>query len=398
MPRGFGRTVKDLIKEAKYYSSIAVDLALYSLASGSKIAAMEVLHIENRIDDLVREIAAKASLSVRSPDQTGLATAITDLARAFDRITDSAGDLAGLVIRDYPIHRYVRSVVNCCGEVIGLIRSSKTVSELDGNVDILLVRRGDNYILAPREERILEGDLLVIRGTPEEVLQVSRQLEVPGDRTPLGNSHLVSAALAGDELADGLLRLKNMSRLMLEISFHALVYVDRSLASLIGDLETGIDGLYLDVLENSYASSIPAEARESVSISIFATALEEIADAAVLISRIVLSPEYEEYSEFLGEAVEEAEEGYTRLRVSKELDGVPLRSLKLADYGVEVLAIKRGSKWILPVPPDYVLREGDELLVKYFKEAGPEGVEDEEEILGSLHKLGLEELEEIEEE
>ncbi|MCE4621827.1 MAG: hypothetical protein F7B19_00740 [Desulfurococcales archaeon] len=397
MPLNSGRTVKDLIKEAKYYSSIAVDLALYSLASGSKIAAMEVLQIEERIDQVVRELVAKASLSVRGPDQAGLAIAIAEIARAFDRITDAAGDLAGLVIRDYPIHRYVRSVVNCCGEIISLIKSSRSVSELDGNVDILLVRRGDNYILAPREEKILEGDLLVVRGTPEEVLQVARQLEEPGDRTPLGSSQLVSAALAGDELAAGLLKLKNMSRLMLEISFHALIYVDRSLATLIQDLESGIDNLYLEVLEDSYASTIPARAKESISISIFATALETLADAAVFIARIASSPEYEEYSEFLGEAVEEAEEGYTRLKVTSKLDGVPLRNLNLADLGVEVLAAKRGSAWILPVPQDYVLKEGDVLLVKYFKEAGVEEPEDEAEMLASLDEKGFQELEEIEE-
>lgn len=392
-----GTTVKDLIKEAKYYSSIAVDLALYSLASGSKIAAMEVLQIEERIDQLVRELVAKASLSVRSPDQTGLAIAIAELARAFDRITDAAGDMAGIVIRDYSIHRYVKSVVNCCGEVISLIKSSRSTDELDGNVDILLVRRGDNYILAPREERILEGDLLVVRGTPEEVLQVSRQLEEPGDRTPLGDAHLVSAALAGDELAGGLLKLKNMSRLMLEISFHALIYVDRSLAALIQDLESGIDNLYLDVLEDSYASSIPASARESISISIFATALETLADAAVFIAKIASSPEYEEYSEFLGEAVEEAEERYTRLKVTGKLDGVPLKDLNLADLGIEVLAVKRGSSWILPVPEDYVLGEGDVLLVKYFKEAGGGESEEEAEMLASLDEEGFIELEEIEE-
>ncbi|NOZ30456.1 MAG: hypothetical protein GXO68_00670, partial [Crenarchaeota archaeon] len=211
------------------------------------------------------------------------------------------------------------------------------------------------------------------------------------------SSQLVSAALAGDELAAGLLKLKNMSRLMLEISFHALIYVDRSLATLIQDLESGIDNLYLEVLEDSYASTIPARAKESISISIFATALETLADAAVFIARIASSPEYEEYSEFLGEAVEEAEEGYTRLKVTSKLDGVPLRNLNLADLGVEVLAVKRGSAWILPVPQDYVLKEGDVLLVKYFKEAGVEEPEDEAEMLASLDEKGFQELEEIEE-
>ncbi len=388
-------SVKDYIKEAKYYSSIAVDLALYSLASGNKIAAMEVLQIEDRIDQVVRDLAAKASLAVRSPEQTGLAVAITEIARAFDRITDAAGDLAGLVIRDYPIHEYVKGVVNCCGEVISLIQSSNTVSKLEGNVDILLVRRGDSYILAPEKEEIQEGDLVVVRGTPEEVAQVARQLQKPPERAPLGGTELVTAALAGDELASSLLKLKNLGKLMLEMSFHALIYVDKSLANLILDLETGIDTLYLKVLEDSYVTAIPLRSKESVSLSIFANAMETLADAAVFIARIVLSPEYDEYSEFLGEAVEEAEEGYARLQVTDKLDGTPLNALGLSDWGVEILAVRRGNKWIVPVPSNYTLKEGDIVLVKYFKEPG-EDARDEEEILRMLGEAGFKELDEVE--
>ena len=380
------RSVKDLVREAKYYSSIAVDLAQYALATGSKAAAMEVLQIEERIDSLLWELFEKAGLAVRGPGEAGLAVAIVELGRAFDRVSDAAGDLAGLVIRGYPVHEYIKGIVACCGEVVRLVKSSRDSEDVGAKVDVLLVRRGENYILAPKNPRIREGDLLVIRGTPEEVAQAARYLEEPGEREPLQADQSLLSALAGDELAYSLLRLKTLSRLMLEISFHALIYVDRSLAALIPELESVVDTIYLDVLEYSYMASIPSRARDMVSIAIYADAMETISDASVLVANIVLSPEFEEYSEILGEAVEEAEEGYARLRVTEKLDGVPLRSLDLADAGVEVLAVKTGSTWILPVPPDYVLREGDIVLVKYFKETDKA----EDEILRILEEAGFE--------
>ena len=385
VPRS-SRSVKDLVREAKYYSSIAVDLAQYALATGSKAAAMEVLQIEERIDSLLWELFEKAGLAVRGPGEAGLAVAIVELGRAFDRVSDAAGDLAGLVIRGYPVHEYIKGIVTCCGEVVRLVKSSRDSEEVGAKVDVLLVRRGENYILAPKNPRIREGDLLVIRGTPEEVAQAARYLEEPGEREPFQADQSFLSALAGDELAYSLLRLKTLSRLMLEISFHALIYVDRSLAALIPELESVVDTIYLDVLEYSYMASIPSRARDMVSIAIYADAMETISDASVLVANIVLSPDFEEYSEILGEAVEEAEEGYARLRVTERLDGVPLRSLDLADAGVEVLAVKSGSTWILPVPPDYVLREGDIVLVKYFKETDKA----EDEILRILEEAGFE--------
>ncbi len=385
-----GGSVRDLVKQAKYYSSIAVDLALYSLASGSRVAALEALRIERIVDGIVGDLIARASLAVRSPDESGLAVSIAGVAMAFDKITDAAGDLAGLVIRGYPVHDYVRGAVNCCGEVIRLIRSSRDMESIEANVDVLLVRRGDTYHLAPETRGIREGDLVVVRGTPEEVAEVARLLEEPGERAPFREPALL-AALAGDELASSLIKMRTLARHMLDLSFHALIYSDASLARLVPELEDEVDTLYHEVLEDSYAASHPSLAREMVSIAIFADAVETLADAATIIARIASDKRLEEYSEFLGEAVEEAEEGYARLEATEALDGVPLASLRLPRQGVTVLAVKNGDRWIVPVPQDYRLRRGDIVLVKYYKEAGEE---EDEEVLSALERAGFRVLEE----
>jgi len=377
-------TVRDLLKQAKHYSSIALDLALYSLASGSKIAALEALRLEEQVDNIVRELVARTSLAVRSPDQAGLAVAVNETARAFDRLTDAAGDLAGLVIRGFPIHEYIRAAVNCCGEAVSLVRAARGLDRFPEIVDLLLVRRGGSYILAPEDTRIMEGDLLVVRGTPEEIGELARRL---GAGDPLEEGNLaVAVALAGDELAEKLLMLKGLSRVMVDLAFHSLIYEDKSLASLILQLEESSDNLYHEVLRLSYSASAPQMADEMVSIAVFAQSMEVVSDAATLMARLVVEGGYSEYLEFLGETIEEAEESYARLIVTGRLDNTPLTSLGLAERGVSVLALRRGGTWIVPVPPDTVLREGDILLVKYYR---PEGEKSDEEVLGWLERLGF---------
>jgi len=380
------RSVRDLLGLAKHYSSIAVDLALYSLASGSKIAALEALKIEDQLDRIVKDLVAAVSLAVRSPDDAGLAIVVDEIARGFDKVTDAAGDMAGLVIRGYPIHPYVRAAVNCCGDAVMLARAARKIDRLPGLVDILLVKRGDAYILAPEDRSIEEGDLVVIRGTPEEVAEAAATISGEhGD--PLEEARVaLDAARAGDELAEKLIRLRWLARGMLDLALHALIYADSSVAGFVEELEDSADQLYHEVLELSYAASVPGSAKEMAGLAVFAGALEYLADASVMLARTAAYKLDDDYLEVIGEALEEAEEGYVKLRVTSKASGFRLADLGLAELGVSVLALGRGGRWIAPVRPDYTLKEGDILLVKYYR---PEGSASDETILVALEDKGL---------
>jgi len=382
------RSVRDLLRLAKHYSSIAVDLALYSLASGSRVAALEALKIEDQLDRIVKELVAVVSLAVRSPDDAGLAIVVDEIARGFDKVTDAAGDMAGLVIRGYPIHPYVRAAVNCCGDAV---MAARKIERLPGLVDILLVKRGDTYILAPEDRSIEAGDLVVLRGTPEEVAEAAATISGEhGD--PLEEARVaLDAARAGDELAEKLIRLRWLAREMLDLALHALIYADSSVAGFVEELEDSADQLYHEVLELSYAASVPGSAKEMAGLAVFAGALEYLADASVMLARTAAYKLDEDYLEVIGEALEEAEEGYAKLRVTPKAAGARLADLGLAELGVSVLALGREGRWIAPVKPDYTLKEGDILLVKYYR---PEGATSDETILAALEEKGLVPLEE----
>ncbi len=387
-------SVRELLSKAKHYSSIAVDLALYSLASGSRVAAMEALKIEDQLDRIVKDLVAVVSIAVRSPEDAPLAVIVDEIARGFDKVTDAAGDLAGLIMRGYPIHPYIRAAVSCCGDAVMLVKAEKSIRSLPEIVDILLVKRGDLYILAPEDRTIEAGDLVVLRGTPEEVADAAKRI-TGQSYDPLTEYRKASmAASGGDELAEKLIHLRWLSREMLDLALHSIIYVDRSVANFVMELEDTADQIYHEILELSYAASSPGSAKEYAGIAVFASSMEYLADASTMLARVVasnLAEADEYYVEIIGEALEEAEEGYVKLLVSERLDGRRVGELDLADMGVSVLALGRGGRWIAPVRPDFTLRKGDLLLAKYYR---PEGAESDRIILSKLSTLGLIPLEE----
>ncbi len=379
-----GRTVKELLKLITHYASVAVDLALYSITAEDKTVAVEALKIESKVDEYVRELISRVALAVRNPDEAGLAVGVAEVGRALDKVTDAAGDLAGLVLRGYPIHEYVKNAVNCCGDIVILIKSGRKLRELPSIVDLLLIKRGETYLLAPETESLEKGDLVIARGTREEIADLAREL---GDHRAIKSLERTpeSEALADEELAGRLVKIKFLARQSLDLAFHSLIYGDPSLANLVREMEDTVDSLYHEILEYSYVAANPSNAREMISVAIFDSSMESIADAAAQMASIV--KRLDEYSIFISEALEEAEEIYLRLRATEKVAGKTIGELGLADKGISVIALGRKGAWILPVRPDHVLEDDDILLVKYFK---PVDAGDEEELMRELEELGFE--------
>ncbi|MCE4628339.1 MAG: hypothetical protein F7C34_04235 [Desulfurococcales archaeon] len=381
-------TVKDYLKLLKHYSSVAVDLALYSLLSEDREAALEVLKVESQIDNIYEELVAKVSIAVRSPDDANIAVAIANIGRALDKVSDAAGDLAGLILRGYPVHDYVKAAVNCCNEIVALLKAKRRVKDIPAIIDLLVVRRGDSYILAPSFHSLEKGDMLVVRGLAEEIEELAGLVGDEEGAKRLSKTSYISVARAGDDLAEGIIRIKSLARSVLDLAFHVLVYGDRSLVSIITELEDEVDYLFHNVLEKSYAASQAGIAREMVSVAVFASTMEQLADSAVQMTRAV---EKSGHLTLVEEALEEEEEAFLRVRATSRVAGKTIGELGLSDMGINVIAIGRGGSWIIPVRPDYTLEEGDILLLKYYK---PKGEASEERIETQLERMGFEVLEE----
>jgi uncharacterized protein with PhoU and TrkA domain len=176
--RGYGESIRDILVKLRYYTSIAMDLSLYSLAFNDREAAVEVLRIEGDVDELYRRLIAKTLIALRGSSDAPIAMGLMAASSALDTITDASADIAMLAIKGYPAHPYIKAIA-CQGEAVSLIRSGRSVSKLPARVDILVVRRGDRYEFAPLSENLLEGDLVVVRGPVDEIIQLAEALGSP---------------------------------------------------------------------------------------------------------------------------------------------------------------------------------------------------------------------------
>ena len=375
-------SAREILLKVKQYASIAVDLSLYSMAFKDKEAAVEVLKLEDKIDEYHRRLVTLTSMAVRSPSEANIAAGIYDIAHSLDMLSDAAGDIASAVLMGYPTIHYLSAAINCCDEILAVVNVRKPSSSVSEAVDLLLVKKEGAYVLAPEDASLDAGDLVIVRGTLEEVKDLALRVGDTATAAKLEEANVaVAIANIGDDLASRLIRLRSLPRQMLDLAFHALIYDSKSLAELVADMEDAVDRLYLEVVEYSYRASNPKIAPEMVSLAVFSRSMEMVADAAARISKVVV----EGYnSVFLEETIEESEEAYLALRVGPEASGKTLRELGLNELGVVVLALGREGKWVTPVKPERLLKEGDLLLVKYYR-----GTEAEEQLLNQMRSLGL---------
>ncbi|WP_297516059.1 potassium channel family protein [Thermococcus sp.] len=168
--------VKDIFVEMKNTAELMVDLAYSSVLFQEKEIAEEVLELEEYLDLLNYHLMVKAVLAARSPKEAEQITAILQMGRAIDEISNAAADLAKMVLEE-KLHPVVRDVILESEETIGKVQVSpesilvgKTLEELDlatnTGVWVSAIRRGKRWIFDPDEDtKIMPGDILIGRGT-----------------------------------------------------------------------------------------------------------------------------------------------------------------------------------------------------------------------------------------
>ncbi len=360
-------TILDLLQEAKDYSSIALDLSFYSLIWNDKRAALEVSNVEKIIDKMWRRLLYKIMLAARSPSQARDMVSLGNLGVAFDRISNAAGDIAGIVLQGLSVSQAVKNSLLRGEETVALVKTVKapkdsiSISEIEENVsriDVLLVKRDRDYILAPDPSfKVKVSDLLIVRGTLDEIEDLARFL---GDEDTVDLVTKIEESEEADPLADLVLETYNLASLMMDLAFHSVFNLDKTAAVEIVNMEEDLDQMYVDLLATSY-KEYRDKPEYGPAIAILAKSLESLGDAAKLLAMTVLEGSVHFIVE---EAGEESRE--TVIRVQYTNGEKPLEELSLSDMGGLVLAVYRSRKWI-PLPPEtFLLKEGDELLVKFY--------------------------------
>ena len=174
-------SVREALTEMKDASEIMIDLAYSAALFNSHELAEEVLELEKRVDYLAYMIDMSTMLAARDAEDAQHLTAVTTVAAATNKISDAAADIAAIVLKEIGIHPIVRKAFEQVEERLARaivkpnsILVKKKLGDLEVaakiGVDVIAIRRRQKWLIDPSEkERVVEGDVLIVRGAPHGV-------------------------------------------------------------------------------------------------------------------------------------------------------------------------------------------------------------------------------------
>lgn len=362
-----------LLKEIKNLSELMINLAYCSVFFADKTLTEEIRKIEERIDYLKSILIMQAALATRDARDAERLVSIFDFTLALDKISDAAGDISGLaedgIFINIGSEDIFPSTTTTLTYALKVSKDSsyngKRIRELydvlQGVFDVIAVRREAQYILTPNEDfKIVDGDVLFVIGLAGSIKKLA---SLSGFRREGG---LVRVE---EGLVDSFIHLKNISELMIDLAYSALFTRSRELADELEELEDTLDELTREFKVNVMNSKRLTNL-EKIALLEIADACESIGDAAMDMTyslRRGLEPH-----PIIDSVLENTEERLSLIRVGKNMAGRDIISLELDRMGMEVLAMKRGSEWLITPPLSGIkLREGDILLIRYYSEAEP---------------------------
>lgn len=164
--------------------------------------------------------------------------------------------------------------------------------------------------------------------------------------------------------------MKNISELMVDLAYSALVFNNDQLAEEVHELEEEMNKLRFQIEINTMlAARTPQQAMKLEGILHVAAAAERIANAAKDLAEIVLRDV--EMHPALKAALEEADEVVEKITIygGSKLIGKSVGELKKDPHlGVDVISLKRRASWKFSVPDDEKIHSKDTIIVAGYKE------------------------------
>ncbi|NYT05223.1 MAG: potassium channel protein [Methanomicrobiales archaeon] len=165
---------------------------------------------------------------------------------------------------------------------------------------------------------------------------------------------------------DVLIEMKDISELMVDLSYSAILFESRDIAQEVINLEERMNCLVYQARIQSILGARRIEEAESMSgLLQVAEAAEKISNSASEMAMIILKGV--KFPARLRKALPEAEEVTVRLVIDENsaLAGVTLGDIKLqSTTGMRVIAIRRGISWLYDPDRATRLADGDILIAK----------------------------------
>lgn len=170
---------------------------------------------------------------------------------------------------------------------------------------------------------------------------------------------------------DTLKEMKNISELMVDLAYSAILYNNDELAEEVHSLEEEMNKLRYQIeIGTMLAARNPEQAADLEGILRVAAVAERISNAARDLAELVLRDI--ELHPALRAALEEANEIVTRIVVAdkSKLIGDTVKHVRTVEkFGMDVIAIRREGEWILDVSDTEKIKAGDTLIANGFKES-----------------------------
>ncbi|MFX1485939.1 MAG: potassium channel family protein [Promethearchaeota archaeon] len=164
-------------------------------------------------------------------------------------------------------------------------------------------------------------------------------------------------------IRESLVEMKDIAELMIDLAYSAVLFKDRDIAEEVLDLEERVDRLAYLVAMNAMLAARDAEDAEQLEALLrVASSTDKISDAAADIAITVLKGI--EAHPLILKAIRGSEEPITKVNIDpqSQLCKKALGELSLeTEIGADIIAIKRGKKWIYD-PSEKTKIESEDIL------------------------------------
>ncbi|MCG3260522.1 MAG: hypothetical protein H7644_12285, partial [Candidatus Heimdallarchaeota archaeon] len=258
-------SVKEILIEIKTLSEICVDLSFASLLYSDKLVAEQVLILEEKIDGLYKNLLDRLSVSIKSLNQAEQLRIYYIIGEANNLISDSAADMASLVLLDYDIADELKHIQQHMDQIVDLVRldeksclcgKSEVAADLHDliGIDVIGIIRSENELLLHYDEVMMAGDLLIFRGPLENVNQFIELVNGRINSVEDAREKIISEDLdhPKDELKyhqDLLVTMKESAELIVDLAYLYALEDLPEVKNLIITTEDKVDKLQFELIE-----------------------------------------------------------------------------------------------------------------------------------------------------
>ncbi|MDI6718798.1 MAG: TrkA C-terminal domain-containing protein [Methanomicrobiales archaeon] len=370
------RSFKDVLIEMKDISELMVDLSYSAILFENKEIAREVVHLEESMNEMVYQARITSILGARRLEEAEWMSGMLQVAEAAERISNSASQIAQIVLRDIRFPAKIKQALPEAEEVTirvivnpGSALDRHTLGELRlqsrTGMRVIAIRRGYGWFFDPdKNSEICGGDILIAKGLEGGVallhemaggaMDAWRERESTGDVDDL------------DRAVRLIVEMKNLSELAVGLAYTSLLFNSKEVANEVATLADRMHGmryqLDLWVLESARRIADVEYLRGLLYMTSFA---EAIGDAAHAIADVILRDI--EIPPLFRKIVRESDEIISRVEIRADslLAGRTLQEASLGTVtGMVVLAIKRGDRWTYRPGKRTRLEGGDVIIAK----------------------------------